>query len=203
MISINTVPPNWQAAVAVLSLSPTGAGLLSNPALASATVVGGGVLGGGTASAARVGNNINVDPVVVPQTLNSAIQMASTLAHEMTHAIDFAFWRQKLVSMGDLEDADSEISAHYNQGLVLRDLGWTPAGMTLTFAAVHAANSRFQVINYLLTTAQYGTMVRALSIAKPFFSMHAIPDRNWEFANTFYHCHAHLSLNSYGGMRGW
>lgn len=203
MIAVNTVPPNWQVAVAVLSLSPAGAGLLNDPALNSAVVVSGGVLAGGLASAARVGNIINVDPIVVPQTLNVAVQMASTLAHEMTHAIDFEFWRQKGQAMGNLEDADSEISAHYNQGLVLRSLGWTPAGITMGFAAVNSATTRFAVINYLLNTAQYRAMVTALSTAKPFFSMHAVPDRNWEAANTPYHCQAHLSRNRYGGMGDW
>lgn len=199
-------PMEYHAAKVLLMATPTGRALLTSPRLS-------GVRGVGVPNLGYYGMAVSPDQLQ----LNTAAGIpdankACVLAHELTHCHDLSHWglydRDRLTS--ELI-AYTEINAHFNQGLVarqLRDLaaagvaGVAAHGASIT--AMCGANTTFgwavnwatrgDVYRYLETTAAYGPNVR--TIREGLYLMFV--DSEWEAFGEPFHCDEHLDANQAG-----
>lgn len=115
------VPPTWQNGLDALRLTTTGASLLNDPLLQAIEVVEDPAL-------LAYGSSPSANRIFVGCHGLSATQQACILAHEMTHCHDLASsGLEKDAYLAENGLARTELNAHMNQGLVLRELNRNPA----------------------------------------------------------------------------
>jgi hypothetical protein len=197
-----TVPGRYTEGYFLLYSTPSGARLLEKSELAA--VVGMENIGLNAYGRTMSSNTIELTTATLP-----AAQQACLLAHELTHCLDMGFWNVTPETITAVMTGATEINAHYNQGLIARELGmravdmeltWSSAVSTMnnsytTFGLVADAWERKDVIEFLVRPGSfYRENVEALSQSKPLYVWGR--DDDWERGNDLFHCEQHLALNN-------
>ena len=196
-----TVPPEFSLGYALLLATPTGSALLDSASLATAVGTINPALGGAYGRAME-GGRLELTATQLP-----APNQACLLAHELTHCLDLAFWNINAGTVSRIQLGATEINAHYNQGLIAKELLINPqlsqafktqietmmSGFT-TWGRVGDTWTRDDVYRYLDSTDQYGPSVRALLAAKPLYIW--TMDSEWELGMKLFHCELHLDTNT-------
>ncbi len=195
------VPESWSEGLGLLHSTSAGNALLLSPAL-------GGVQASIDKALAAHGKAVSPVQIYVRKEALSPCIQACVLAHELTHCLDFVHWKyESAASFSTTELAESEINAHYNQGLVARQIAALHPGdlsvvqmisSAATFGRMYSCKDRMAVAHELLSTEQYGEPVRRLTESKILYLW--IRDDQWETMNAKFHCQAHLAKNNYGGF---
>jgi hypothetical protein len=196
-----TVPPEYSLGYALLLATPSGSALLDSASLA--TAVGAiNAIPGGAYGRAMAGDRLELTATVPPPP-----NQACLLAHELTHCLDMAFWNSGAGMITQVQLGATEINAHYNQGLIAKELMINPqlsaeyqAQVTAmmsgyaTWSQMGRAWTREDVYAHLDGTAQYGDAVRALRAARPIY--YWTVDDEWELGLKLFHCETHLDQNT-------
>ena len=197
-----TVPGSYTEGYFLLYSTPAGARLLEKAELAT-------VVGMENPSLNAYGRTMNSNTIELTAATLSAAHQACLLAHELTHCLDMAFWNVTPETITATMTGATEINAHYNQGLIARQLGmmvvdmeltWSSAVSTMnnsrtTFGLIADAWERKDVIDYLVRPGSfYRENVEALTQSKPLYVWGRDPD--WERGNDLFHCEQHLALNN-------
>jgi hypothetical protein len=199
------VPAQYTEGYVLLYSTPTGAAILESPNLATAV---------GLLAPSLTAYGMAVNPTTVHLTTRQQLQpphQACILAHELTHCLDLAFWKVGPDQRTSEMTGATEINAHYNQGLVAKELSMIPglhfslaeavrlmtvAGSRSTFGQMANTWTRNDVIEYLLGTDMYKGGIDKLRTSKPLYLL--TKDDQWETGTKMFHCEAHLALNNPG-----
>jgi hypothetical protein len=195
------VPEPWTDGLRLLHATPAGNALLLSAEL-------GGAQASIDPTLRAHGKAVSPVQIYVRQEPLSPCIQACVLAHELTHCLDFVHWKYKNAgSFKTIELAMSEINAHYNQGLIARQIAekfpdeksvQEMIGSNATFGRMYSAKDRPAVAYELRDTEQYGDAVRQLIETKVLYLW--IRDDQWEAMGEEFHCEAHLAKNNYGGF---
>ena len=198
-----TVPERFHEGLVLLLGTPSGSAILDSANLAGARGVEMAALG-------AYGSAIDSTTIHLTNANIPAPNQACVLAHELTHCLDFAFWNVPRQDLTATMIGATEFNAHYNQGLISKELSMIPGlentwaqqvqamtGGASTFGHMFDTWERDDVYQYLTTTAQYGPSVDALRRNKILYLW--TRDDQWENGTTMFHCEAHLDANSLSG----
>jgi hypothetical protein len=196
-----TVTRRYNEGLVLLLRTPTGSAILQAASLATA-------IGVEVPNFHAHGEAIDATTIRLTSATLSAPNQACVLAHELTHCLDIAFWNMPRQDWTAVMVGATEINAHYNQGMVARELSqiqglenaWAQQvglmnSSRSTFGEMYDAFERDQVYKYLKTTEQYGPKVEALRREKILYLW--TKDDQWEKgACKRFHCEAHLAANN-------
>ncbi|WP_370979570.1 hypothetical protein [Agaribacterium sp. ZY112] len=198
-----TVPRQFNDGLVLLLATPSGSKLLESRALDNA-------IGVSNVDLQAYGSAIDATTIHLGSMRLSAANQACVLAHELTHCLDFTFLGKRLDELTSAMIGASEINAHYNQGLIAKELScisgledtWSNMVQQMnrgnsTFGRMFDAWTRDDVYSYLSSTKQYGRHVEALRQSKILYLW--TRDDQWESGNTMFHCEAHLEANNTAG----
>ena len=197
------VPANFNDGLVLLLGTPSGSKILDSEALRTA-------VGTQNLDLKAHGRATSSTTLELGTHKLSAANQACVLAHELTHCLDFAFWGKPLSELTSEMIGATEINAHYNQGLIAKELSAIPGLENTwkeqvsvmnrgnsTFGRMFDAWTRDDVFRYLDSTKQYGKHVKALLNSKVLYVW--TRDDQWENGNIMFHCEAHLEANNTAG----
>lgn len=168
-----------------------------------ATAIGVEVAGLGAYGRATSATTLDLTTNAIP-----APNQACLLAHELTHCLDMGFWNVTPATITRAMVGATEINAHYNQGLIAKELSIAPnleltwaqgvaamnAGNT-TFGHMASAWDRMDVFRYLSRDGSpYKDNVDELLRTKVLYVW--TRDDQWEHGGNLFHCEAHLAAKS-------
>ncbi|TQV72750.1 hypothetical protein FLL45_14845 [Aliikangiella marina] len=198
-----TVPANFTEGLVLLLNTPSGAKILESDALKTA-------VGSLNKDLQAHGKATGATRLQLGTHHLPAANQACVLAHELTHCLDLAFWDKSLDEISSEMIGATEINAHYNQGLIAKELSAIPGmedtwkkqvtamtGGNSTFGRMFDVWTRDEVFRYLDSTQQYGKHVKALLQSKVLYCW--TRDDQWEKGTTMFHCEAHLEANNTAG----
>jgi hypothetical protein len=202
-----TVPERFNDGLVLLLATPSGSAILESASLARA-------IGVEVAGFRAHGEAVDGTTIRLTNAQLDAANQACILAHELTHRLDLAFWNCRREEWTPVMVGATEINAHYNQGLVARELAkirglanvWADQVAVMNRSGMasgklYDARDRFAVYTYLTTTQQYGPKVEALKNAKILYLW--TKDDQWEDGCKRFHCEAHLAATNPVGGRFW
>lgn len=108
------VPEKYSDCVHLLLASKTGKILLQSPRVS-------GVAATTSSTLAAHGQSLSATSIIVSDANYTVPQMACILAHELTHCYDFAYFDGSVDEYKKKGIGLTEVSAHFNQGKVLRE----------------------------------------------------------------------------------
>lgn len=199
-----TVPHNFSEGYKLLQKCPSGLTLLARQELAN-------VQGIADAGLNAYGSAIDKDTIHLPTFTLAAPHQACILMHELTHCLDMAFWGITRSEAKKAMIGATEINAHYNQGLIARELAFLAKSGAIeegtatevekmnanqsVFGKMKDMRSRDNVYRYLLGTEQYGDSVRELSSWSNILYT-ITQDNQWTLPGINFHCEYHLDKNT-------
>jgi hypothetical protein len=190
------VPAQYTEGYTLLYSTSTGAAILESPGLATAI----GVL---NMALNAYGKAIDGSRLELTNQQLQAPHQACVLAHELTHCLDLAFWNIGPDQRTHEMVGATEINAHYNQGLIAKELSMIPGlqasvanavqlmtGSNSTFGQMAGVWTREEVVTYLLGTAMYRNGIEALQRSKVLYLL--TKDDQWEDGTKMFHCESPL-----------